>query len=403
VKESANEPTSLLHDFIAQQHANVFTRAFSFAANQLPVVSETQPDIADRVMLMNDIGFIFQLREREQKVTAKVADVEKWVAGQVVRKGVRRIQSTRQLLGSYVAMSVVNHFGHRITVSAKDPDSLVGIIIYRVPPKTRAFRAARFKQNRNGGFVHILRDTDYFEICQHFLTPAELLDYFSFRRDILLSWDSPVTAVSETALIGQYLLEDFSSPPSSSLERAARSHGGPTAYEFSFVLDSLGAEIATIEEEEEEEDDDHDDEEGGPMHDDRYLILSELGLLGRYELRALKQQLRLALEAVRANRFELPFRIVSARTGCGFLTVPIMSEFHERGYEALQSLSIASKHELQLEKQVGIGMWKDTEFVDIEWIYLAGKNAPDPRLDERLAQSYPFRRTSERRLPPIFT
>jgi len=400
VKESAKEPASLLHDFIAQQHANVFSRAFSFPTSQIPTTLEKQPDIADRVLLLGNLGFIYQLREREQKVTSKTGDVEKWVAGQVVRKGVRRIQTTRELLASYVSLSVVNNFGHRINVTSRNPDSLVGIVIYRVPPKTRAFRAARFKQYRNGGFVHILRDTDYFEICHHFVTPAELVDYFKFRRDILLSWDPPSTAVSEAALIGQYLLEDFSSPPSSSLERAARARGGPTACEFSFVLDSLGAEIAALEEEETE--DEHDGE-AGANGDDRYEILTELGLLGRYELRALKQQLRLSLEAVRANKFELPFRMASATTGCGFLIVPIMREFHERAYEALQSLSMASKHELDLEKQVGIGMWKDTEFVDIDWIFLKGRNLPDPALDERLAQRYPFRRASERRLPPIFT
>jgi hypothetical protein len=399
VKESPKEPTSLLHDFIAQQHANVFSRAFSFATTQIPTTSEKEPDIADRVLLLDNVGFIYQLREREQKVASKTGDVEKWVAGQVVRKGVRRIQTTRELLASYVSLSVVNHFGHRINVSSRNPESLVGIVIYRVPPKTRAFRAARFKQYRNGGFVHILRDTDYFEICHHFITPAELVDYFKFRRDILLSWDPPSTAVSEAALIGQYLLEDFSSPPSSSLERAARARGGPTACEFSFVLDSLGAEIAGLEEEETEE---HDGESSA-NGDDRYEILTELGLLGRYDLRALKQQLRLSLEAVRANKFELPFRMASATTGCGILIVPIMREFHERAYEALQSLSLASKHELDLEKQVGIGMWKDTEFVEIDWIFLKGKNPPDPALDERLAQRYPFRRTSERRLPPIFT
>ena len=400
MKESAKEPTSLLHDFIAQQHANVFARAFSFDTSQLPTISEKPPDIADRALLLGDVGFIFQLREREQKVASKTGDVEKWVAGQVVRKGVKRIQTTRELLASYVSLSVVNHFGHRFTVAPRDPDSLVGIVIYRVPPKTRAFRAARFKQYRNGGFVHILRDTDYFEICHHFVTPAELVDYFKFRRDVLLSWDPPSTAVSEAALIGQYLLEDFSSPPSSSLERAARSRGGPTACEFSFVLETLGAEIAALEEE--EADEDHGGDENGAS-DDRYEILTELGLLGRYELRALKQQLRLSLEAVRANRFELPFRMTSAARGCGVLTVPIMREFHERAYEALQSLAMASKHELDLEKQVGIGMWKDSEFVDIDWIFLKGKNPPDPALDQRLAQRYPFRRTSERRLPPIFT
>jgi hypothetical protein len=405
VKESAKEPTTLLHDFIAQQHANVFMRAFSFATNQLPTMTEQVPELADRVLLLDNVGFIFQLREREHKVTSKVGDVEKWVAGQVVRKGVRRIQKTRDLLVSYEGLSIVNHFGHRMTVAPKSPDVLIGIVIYRVPPKTRTFRAARFKQARNGGFVHILRDTDYFEICAHFATPAELVDYFSFRRDVLLSWDPPSTAVSETALIGQYLLEDFSSPPSSSLERAARSRGGPTACEFSFVLDTLGADIAALADEEldEESHDEGEDEEYATRSDDCYQILTELGLLGRYEVRALKQQLRLALEAVRANRFELPFRMASARTGCGFLTVPVMREFHERAYEALESLAMASKHELDVEKQIGIGMWKNSEFVDVEWLFLRGKNPPNPGLDARLAHSYPFRRVSERRLPPIFT
>jgi hypothetical protein len=152
VKESAKEPTSLLHDFIAQQHANVFMRAFSFATNQLPRMSDKPAEIADRVLIVEDTGFIFHLRERDPKVAPKAADIERWVAGQVVKKGVRRIQSTRDLLANYIGLSVVNHFGHRITVTARNTDALVGIMIYRVPPKTRPFRAARFKQNRNGGF-----------------------------------------------------------------------------------------------------------------------------------------------------------------------------------------------------------------------------------------------------------
>jgi hypothetical protein len=293
------------------------------------------------------------------------------------------------LLRNYVGLSLVNHFGHRVTVSPKKPESFVTMIIYRVPAKSRAFRAARFKKSRSGGFVHVLRDSDYFEICHHFVTPTELLDYFSFRRDILLNWDPPSTAVTESALIGQYLLEDFSSPPDAMFERAARSRGGPTACEFSFVLETLASKVAAQEEE-------YADTDG-------YEILLELALLGRYELRALKLQLRLALEAVRADRFEQPYRIASERTGCGFLTVPVTREFHARAGNALRSLSRASKYEVDLEKQVGIGMWKNSEFVDIEWIFLAGSNPPDPELEGRLAYSYPFRRTSEQRVLPVFT
>lgn len=389
VKESAHQPATLLHDFIAQQHANVFARAFAVSTGQLPLGVDDHPDLADRILLTETVGFIFELCEREAHVVTKAGELEKWAATQVVRKGVRLIQNTRELLDNYSAISLVNHFGHRVTVTPGDPEFLVGVIVYRVPQKTRPFRVARFKRVRNGSFVHILRDTDYFEICSHFVTPAELHDYFEFRREILLGWDPPSTAVSETALIGQYLLEDFESPPDSRLEAAARARRSPAVCEFTFVLDSLAAAIAA-------QDDDFADS-------DYYRILNELAMLGRYELRALTEQMRLALESVRSERFELPYRMASSKTGCGFVILPLIREFRDRGLDALESLARAAKHELDLERQVGIGMWKDGEFVDIEWLFLSGANEPDPAIDERLAQNYPFRRASERRFPPIFT
>jgi len=388
VKESSPGPSSLLHDFTALQHANVFLRAFSFPTIQLPRSPEDETELADRVVFVDDIGFIVQLKEREQKVASKPGDLEKWVANNVVKKAVKQVQNTRDLLRSYKGLSLVNHFGHRVNLPAGDPDDFVSVIIYRVAAKARGFRAARFKKGRNSGFVHILRDIEYFEICEHFVTPAEQVDYFAFRRDILINWDPAVTAVSEAAFIGQYLSEDYTSAPDPRFEKGARSRGGPTACEFTFVLDSLSSKIAAQ----------HSDQ----ADTDCYEVLAEIALLGRYELKALKQQLRLALEAVRANRFELPFRIASGRTGCGFLIVPVTREFRDRAMDALKSLSTASKHELDLPRQVGIGMWRNSEFVDIEWMFEEGHNAPNPELDERLAFSYPFRITSEQRLPPIF-
>ena len=166
--------SSLLQEFTAQQNENAFLRAFSFSTTQLPVDSASDVALADRVIIMDEIGFIFQMMEREQKVASKVGDLEKWITNYVVRRGVKQIQNTRDLLGSYMGLSLVNSFGHRMLISPRNPDLLVSVIVYRVPPKTRAFRAARFKKNRKGGFVHILRDVDYCEIVHHFVTPAEL-------------------------------------------------------------------------------------------------------------------------------------------------------------------------------------------------------------------------------------
>jgi hypothetical protein len=389
VTESTQAATTLLQEFIAQQSANVFLRAFSFPTTQLPLPSADDKALADRVVMMDEIGFVFQIMEREQKVAARLGDLEKWVVNHVVRRGVKQIQRTRELLATYMGLSLVNGFGHRVLVTPKDPELLVSVIIYRVPPRTRAFRAARFKRNKRGDFVHILRDSDYFEISRHFGTPAELLDYFSFRQEVLTTWDAPATGVSEAALIGQYLLEDYASQPDERFAKAVHSRGDPMACEFSFVLDSLANTIAT--------------QESDYADTDFYEILSELGRLERHELRAIKRQVQLALEAVRAERQELPYRLASARTGCGFLILAVNGEFHNRALEALSSLSRASKYELDLDRQVGIGMWRGANFVEIEWIYMIGKNMPDHDLEQRLARNYPFRRTTEQRLAPVFT
>ncbi len=388
MNDSSPGPSSLLQEFTAQQHANIFLKAFSFPTTQLPRSPEDVAELADRIVLVDNIGFIYQLKEREQKVATKPGDLEKWVANNVVKKGAKQVQNTRDLLSAYAGLSLVNHFGHRVFLGRRDPDDLVSMIIYRVPAKFRTFRAARFKKGRNGGFVHVLRDVDYFEICQHFVTPTELMDYFGFRRDVLINSDAAAAAVSEEALIGQYVSEDYSSAPDPKFEKAARSRGGPTACEFLFAMETLDSSIAAQHEQ--------------YADTECYEILTELALLGRYELKALQQELRLALEAVRANRFELPFRIAAGRTGCGFLVVPVTREFRDRAIDALESLSLASKHELDLPRQIGIGMWRNSEFVDIKWIFLDGPNPPNPRLDERLARSYPFRTSSEQKLPPIF-
>jgi hypothetical protein len=389
VTESTQAATTLLQEFIAQQNANVFLRAFSFPTTQLPLLSADDKALADRVVMMDEIGFVFQIMEREQIVAARLGDLEKWVVNHVVRRGVKQIQRTRELLASYMGLSLVNGFGHRVLVTPKDPELLVSVIIYRVPPRTRDFRAARFKQNKRGDFVHILRDSDYFEISRHFGTPAELLDYFSFRQEVLTTWDAPATGVSEAAFIGQYLLEDYASQPDERFAKAVRSRGDPMACEFSFVLDSLANTIAT--------------QESDYADTDFYEILSELGRLERHEVRAIKRQVQLALEAVRAERQELPYRLASARTGCGFLILAVNGEFHDRALEALTSLARASKYELDLDRQVGIGMWRGANFVEIEWIYMIGKNMPDHELEQRLARNYPFRRTTEQRLTPVFT
>lgn len=376
--------TRFLEDMTAHLSANAFTKTFSFSSAQLPVARSSPGDLADHVVLLDGVSLIFQLCERNDRGKTKAADLERWFAGEVLKKGVDQIRNTQDLLRSYAEVSLVNSRGHRVSLNSAALSDQVGLILYRALSAS-GFVAPRFKKTRIAGFVHIMRDRDFFGICEYLVTPCEISEYLRFRQDILSRPHPVQDTVSESALLGQYLFEELDAPADSRYETAGRSfRGDPNSWVFSYVVDNLSSQMAK-----------RDDESVEAIYQ---RILAEVALLRRSELREFKTQLRLALEAVRGDRFELPYRVTSPTTHCGFLVLPGSAEFRLRAREALESLAVASKHELGLEKQVSIAMWRSGEIIDIDWLYTEGPNPPDEKLDERLKRAYPFRKTSEKRV-----
>ena len=373
--------TRFLDDVTAHLSANVFTRTFSFSSAQLPVISNPPPLLSDQVILLEGAGVIFQLCERTARGTAKAADLEQWFEVEVLKEGVGRIRNTRDVLRSYGGISLVNAGGQRVSLSAAALADQAAVVLYRALTPS-GFVAPRFRKSRAAGFVHIMRDRDYFGICEFLVTPCEIADYLRFRQAILSRPDPVGHNVSEAALVGQYLFEELDAPADARYERAGRSfQGDPNTWVFSYVMDNLSSQMAKRDEE--------------IIETVYQRILAEVGVLGRSELHEFRTQLRLALEAVRADRFELPYRLTSA-TRCGFLVLPGSAEFRLKAREALESLAAASKHELRLEKQVSIAMWRSGEIIDIDWLYTEGPNPPNEQLDERLKRAYPFRKTGEK-------
>lgn len=379
--------TSLLEDITAHMNANVFTRTFSFPSAQIPALCPARPHLADRVVLLNGMGFIYQLCEHGTGGAGKATDLTKWFADDILGQGVKQIGRTRELLRGYISVSLVNARGHRVLVPMTAVDDLVGLIVYRAPSGGPRFAPPPFTDR--AGFVHILADSDYFGICEYLVTPSQLTGYLRFRQEVLSRPDPISDDVTEAALLGQYLFEELDAEPHSRYEAAARSFiSDHSAFAFAYVIENLGSQMARRDEE--------------SVEAIYHPILMEIARLSRTELRELRIQLRLCLEAVRTDRFELPYRICSARTQCAFLILPGSAEFRLRARETLASLATACKHELRIEKQVSIAMWRSGEIIDIDWMYAEGPTGPDEEVDERLAGAYPFRRSSERRLPEYF-
>ena len=238
--------TEFLEEFTVHLDSNVFTRTFSFSSAQLPVMGATASHLADRVILIGGVGVIIQLSEHEVRGKPKAAELEKWFASEVLKKGVNQIRQTRDLIRSYAGISLVNARGHRVSVAAADLQNVAGLILHRTG-RAKGHVPPRFRKSRVGGFVHIMSDRDYYGICEYLVTPSELVDYLRFRQEIL-SRPFPVPAnVSEDALLGQYLFEELDAPPDARYETAGRTfRGDPNAWAFSYVLQNLSAQILSL-------------------------------------------------------------------------------------------------------------------------------------------------------------
>jgi len=333
------------------------------------------------VILIGGLGVIIQLSEHEVRGKPKAAELEKWFATEL-KKWMNQIRQTRDLISSYDGISLVNDAGHRVWVARADLQDVAALILHRTV-RAKGHVPLRCGKSRSAGFVHIMSDRDYYGIRDYLITPSELVDYLRFRQDIL-SRPFPVPAnVSEDALLGQYLFEELDAPPDARYETAGRTfRGDPNVWAFSYVLQNLSAQIARRDAE--------------SVEGIYQPILTEVARLGRSELRELRTYLRLSLEAVRADRFELPYRLSCASTKCGFLVLPGSAEFRLRAREALESLAVASKYELGMDRQVSLAMWRSGEIIDIDWLYTDGPNPPDEKLDKRLEHAYPFRTVSEK-------
>ncbi len=373
--------TEFLEEFTAHLDSNVFTRTFSFSSAQLPVIAAPVSDLAGRVVLIGGLGVVIQLCEHEARGRPKAAELEKWFASEL-KKGVNQIRQTRDLISSYDGISLVNDAGHRVWVARAEPQDVAALLVHRTV-RAKGHVPPRYNKSRAAGFVHIMSDREYYGIREHLITPSELVDYLRFRQDILSRPFRVPANVSEDALLGQYLFEELDAPPDARYETAGRTfRGDPNLWAFSYVLQNLSAQIARRDAE--------------SVEGTYQPILTEVARLGRPELRELRTYLRLSLEAVRADRFELPYRLTCASTKCGFLVLPGSAEFRLRAREALESLAAASKYELGMDRQVSLAMWRSGEIIDIDWLYAEGPNPPDETLDKRLEHAYPFRTVSEK-------
>ena len=123
-----------------------------------------------------------------------------------------------------------------------------------------------------------------------------------------------------------------------------------------------------------------------------YPILAAIAELKRNELVEFKKRFVRSIEKAKANELVQPYRVAFPRTDCGFVFIPLTSEFIPQRRVGLQNLTMAHKYDQKLTRCVGVSFAPDGGgWYSVEWCYIEHPWEHDPELDRLLAESKPFR------------
>lgn len=363
-----------LERFVERLNAHVFLREFAFSRLQFSPEPGRQLEFADHVILLKDIRILFQLKQREG-ASDSPQRLESWFRKKVVRDATKQIRDTLRFLTDCDNITVRNTRGHLVNVASRTVTKNFAIVVYDPGDGvTGHIRFAPFHRSRTAGFIHLFDAESYLNIWQMLRTPAEIVEYLIFREAVLSLHDSP----GEVPLFGQFLEGKLDAKPdigfASAVARLARDD---EEFDVSVITRDFLERIESV-------------EPSGSLAE-YYRVLAEIAQLNRSELRDLKLRFRLCLNAAKQADHELPYRIASVRTGCGFLLIPCVGALVPHRVNGLKNLSIAAKHEQKLERLVGVAISWEAPYFDFAWIVLDYPWAEDPELDRRLVENYPFR------------
>lgn len=228
------------------------------------------------------------------------------------------------------------------------------------------------------GFVHFLTADDYVRVCGTLHTPFEVSDYLSFRKAIALKVPN-ADAVSEKALLGQYLMDPDPARPVSPDNEEYVDWLVRDADEFS--LSSMLAvylDRVTI----------------GADGTDYHAILVELARLRRHMAREFRKRLAWAMEVCKGTSNLAPSRFHVPALGCSYIFIPLDASRRDAWEKHLKPLTHLSKHAFRSPKCIGLTVApdpNDTGFFLINWLYLEFPWEPDEGADELIRTIKPFR------------
>lgn len=362
-----------------------FFREFTYSRMTFQPAPGQEVELADNLIFLGDLLLAYQLKERETAPGANADTERRWFERKVLRQATRQVRDTLDYLNANKRIEVRNHRGHTFHLSMDSVRELHKLVVY-LPNEALPIECQRMKyhRSRSAGIIHLLPANDYLGIVRTLLTPAEVAEYLSFREKLIDRWEAEILTVPEPALVGQYLYGDVAAQPTEQfIEYLAQLDHRAEEWDMSGVISKFPDRITT---------------DNQPT--DYYLIVREMALLMRDELREFKKRFQLSIEKARADEFVRPYRIAVPRTGCGFVFIPVTKEFLSQREIALKNFTLAHKYDLKLSKCIGVSIADDKDgWFTVLWCYVEFPWEQNVEMDELLTTNNPFREAKASEVP----
>lgn len=369
--------TTQSENIVSKISSNVFFKEFTFDKNDF-YPEDGKKELADTVLWLGDLLFIIQIKERNPSEIKSEVEENKWFENTVLKKAKGQIANSIKYLNKYDEIKIKNGRNHSIDISKANKIGINKVIVYMPnnSPISIEKRSVKFYESSKSGNIHIFNVEDYLWVCKFLITPTELDEYLKFRERIYLKHKELITIYPEQYILGHFLkTDDATVIQEEHIETFSKLVDDVEDYDVSGILNSFLEKIRIEEHKESKY---------------YYSILTEIASLKRYELKEFKKRFRQIIEDVKSQNFALPYRFTISRTGCGFVFIPLLQDKIEHWENALLNFTEMYKYKRQLNKCLGVLIYKTVEYFEINWAFIKEDWSYNKELEEAVENEAEF-------------
>lgn len=362
---------------IVKLHSNHFFKEFTFGKNKFIGHSKGQElEFADNVVWIDQFFLVFQIKDRNIE---KESNFENWFRSKILGKAVQQIKKTISYLDEFDEILIENERGVLHDIAKAKGQNPLKLIVYN-PGHVFNNKLRNLKSYLSSkiGHIHLLHIEDYNLICESLITPYEIQEYLNFREQLIIRNGENLNSLKEQYILKHYFIDHTSTNINLDYnQKEINLIFNIDEFDISSIIQDFNKKVLL-----------------SSGKNDYYYIIKELAKLHRSDLKHFKEKLTLAINKSRQQEFDIPYRMTSSESKCGFVFIPLEFEKKENAINALSNFTNIHMYDQRLDKGIGMISYFNPfeKYFDIYWMYIDQKWIEDKDYEEIIYKNFPLRK-----------